>query len=651
MPDGVQGQGLEPAEPLYRAFISYSHQDKGLAARLHREIESFRIPAKLVGKITPIGEVPRRLTPIFRDREELSASPDVGTALTDALRKSMFLVVICSPSGARSHWVHEEILSFKRMHGEGRVLALVVDGTPNASDHDPDSPDECFPKSLRYLLGPDGELSDVRAEPLAADLRPHADGPRLARLKLVAGLTGLRLDDLVQREAQRRAERLAWIASAATVGMVLTGGLAVYANQQRIEANKKEAEAKAVSEFLVNTFRNSNPGKVNPRAITALNILEGSADRARNELKSQPEVQAQLFAVLGRAYNNLGLFPEARAALEPSVPQLQAVGPEGAQALLQLATTYAKQGELQGALKMVTRAESLLGPDQGKHVEERGDAAALRGRILTSASDVKAGIAAFDQALAFYNAAPNADPTDKARVLNNKGLLLSDDGQFKAADQSLQQSLDIYRHYAGETELRTGQAWYALAQNSMQAHDVAHVEDLPAAQVQIGNALAIERRVLEPDNPILADSLRLQGQIQQGLHKLADAERSLREAIAIYRKAFGGPHFLIGIADVYLALIQSDRGDTRAPWPRSTTPKRTTTSATASCTPITATCWSTAPGCWPRRAGSGRRRPTARRGSTSSGRPWARKPASPRARRPPATASRRPARAAASALG
>jgi tetratricopeptide (TPR) repeat protein len=563
MPDGAHGPGLEHAEAIYRAFISYSHADKATAARLHRELESFPIPPKLAGQTTAVGKVPKRLHPIFRDREELSASPDVGTALTAALQQSMFLIVICSPAGAKSHWVHEEILHFKRMHGEGRVLALVVDGTPNASDKVPDSPDECFPRSLRYLLGPDGELSDVRAEPLAADLRPGADGRRLAKLKLVAGLTGLRLDDLVQREAQRRTQRLAMVTAASMVGMVVTGGLAIYANQQRIEANRKKAEAEAVSEFLVNTFKNSNPGKVNPRTITVLSILQGSADRARNDLKGQPQVQAQLFAVLGRAYNNLGLFPEARAALEPSVQPLQAAGPDGSGALLQLATTYAKQGELQNALKMVARAEAVLGPDQRKHTQERADAAAMRGRILTWATDVKAGIAAFDQALAFYDATPNADPTDKARVLNNKGLLLSDDGQFTAAGQSLQQSLDIYRRYAGETELRTGQAWHALAQNSMQAHDVDHVADLPAAQVQIGNALAIERRVLEPDNPIVADGLRLQGRIQQGLGKLPEAERSLREAIAIYRKAYGGPHFQIGISDVYLALIQSDRGDTK----------------------------------------------------------------------------------------
>jgi tetratricopeptide (TPR) repeat protein len=56
----------------------------------------------------------------------------------------------------------------------------------------------------------------------------------------------------------------------------------------------------------------------------------------------------------------------------------------------------------------------------------------------------------------------------------------------------------------------------------------------------------------------------MQGQILQGEGKLQAAEQSLREAIAVYRKAYGGPHFLIGIAEVYLGLIQSDRGDTAA---------------------------------------------------------------------------------------
>ena len=65
----------------YRAFLSYSHGDKALAKRLHREVESYRIPANLVGKSTLVGKVPRRLRPIFRDREELPASGDLSAEL------------------------------------------------------------------------------------------------------------------------------------------------------------------------------------------------------------------------------------------------------------------------------------------------------------------------------------------------------------------------------------------------------------------------------------------------------------------------------------------------------------------------------------------------------------------------------------------
>ena len=86
----------------YRAFLSYSHSDKDVAKRLHREVESYRIPPKLVGKLTSVGKVPRRLRPIFRDREELPASGDLSAELSAALRQSMFLVIICSPASARS---------------------------------------------------------------------------------------------------------------------------------------------------------------------------------------------------------------------------------------------------------------------------------------------------------------------------------------------------------------------------------------------------------------------------------------------------------------------------------------------------------------------------------------------------------------------
>jgi tetratricopeptide (TPR) repeat protein len=549
----------------YRAFISYSHRDKEIAQRLHRAIESYPIPSKLVGKVTALGRTPRRLRPIFRDREELPASGDLSAELSAALRQSMFLIVICSPAAAKSRWVNEEIKQFKQVHGDGRVLALIVDGEPHASEIPGRDHRECFPEALRFRIGADGYLSDIPAEPIAADYQREADGPRLATQKLIAGLTGLKLDELVQRETQRRIAQATAVAVGAVMGMVVTGGLAFYANSLRIEADRQRtiaeheaAAARAASDYLVGTFEISNPATENPRTITALTILTRSAERARGELAGQPSIEARLLATLGRAYNNLGLLSEARASLEGAMPTIVQAGPDGVDALLTLAWTYAAQGLLDKSLATVRRAEALIGPDKNAQASLRGKAALAEGRILVNASRVKEGVAAFDRAMFYYRKAPDEPLSSVATVLNNRGLLLSDDGQYTAAEASLQESLALFQKELGPEHLSTGKAWFSLAQNSFNAGN------LPKARQRIAEALRIERKVLDPDNPTLGDTLSMQGQIYQGLGQLTEAERSLREAVAIYQKAFDGPHFLIGIAEVYLALIESQRGQTDA---------------------------------------------------------------------------------------
>ena len=62
------------ADYRYKAFISYNHADEAWAKWFHSRLERYRIPGKLVGKTTSHGTIPKRLQPIFRDRDELSAA-------------------------------------------------------------------------------------------------------------------------------------------------------------------------------------------------------------------------------------------------------------------------------------------------------------------------------------------------------------------------------------------------------------------------------------------------------------------------------------------------------------------------------------------------------------------------------------------------
>src|SRR5262245_54489182 len=211
----------------YRAFITYSRHDRRTAEWLHRSIESYRIPKDLVGQPGRDEPIPRRIFPVFRDRDELPSASDLSTSIREALAQSAYLIALCSPSAAKSRWVNREILEFKKLGRGDRIHALIIDGEPNAGSAD----HGCFPPALRFELSPDGEPDESRpAEPLAADLRPEGDGKNNAKLKLIAGLLGVPFNTLRQREVVAARRRLLfWLAIAGAFLLVVAlGGLATW---------------------------------------------------------------------------------------------------------------------------------------------------------------------------------------------------------------------------------------------------------------------------------------------------------------------------------------------------------------------------------------------------------------------------------------
>lgn len=247
----------------YWAFISYSHRDKAWGDWLHKNLEGYRVPGRLVGRVGHDGPLPKRLFPVFRDREELPSSADLSNNIAEALRQSRHLVVICSPAAAASRWVNEEIVAYKRLGRADRILALVVDGEPNASDHPESGKLECFPPALRHQVSAGGELLPERVEPIAADARLGKDGKANARLKLLAGLLGVPYDELRQRERRRRLRRrLQWTAAAACLLALAVAGwqwqarralAADYAEQGRQELLQDKPLEAAV--YLAEAYR------------------------------------------------------------------------------------------------------------------------------------------------------------------------------------------------------------------------------------------------------------------------------------------------------------------------------------------------------------------------------------------------------------
>jgi tetratricopeptide (TPR) repeat protein len=236
----------------YKAFISYSHSDRRFANWLLTSLEGYRLPKRLspadsAGSALRVGR-------IFRDRDELPAAEDLTAEVKMALASSEFMIVICSPAAAASRWVNREIIEFKKLNGEGKILSVILSGEPFASKkQQPEQ--ECFPPALRFRLGRGGQITRVDAEPLAADFRAAGDGRKRGLLKLVAGLMGLSLDTLVARDLQRKMRHVTMVTAASVVAMVGMGLLTYEAVTARQEAEHQRSEAEGLIEFMLTDLR------------------------------------------------------------------------------------------------------------------------------------------------------------------------------------------------------------------------------------------------------------------------------------------------------------------------------------------------------------------------------------------------------------
>lgn len=313
----------------YKAFISYSHKDHRWGGWLHRRLERYRLPKHLI-KTGESG----RLKPIFRDREDLAAADSLSEKIEQAIAASENLIVICSPRAAKSHWVNQEVLCFKRQNRGAKIFSIIVDGEP-FSTKTGNGADECMPPALRFQLGADGEMTDKPAEPLAADLRTSGDGKRLGVLKIISGMLGVGLDELVQRDLQRNRNRVTAITAGAMAVVLAMGTLTGFALSARKEAEVKRVEAEArrnaaedMIEFMITEL------KPELEAVGRLKPLSIVGERAAKYYEDLPLTshndnalgrRARVFHLIGEIEDKYGNLDKAKERFEEAYASTKAL--------------------------------------------------------------------------------------------------------------------------------------------------------------------------------------------------------------------------------------------------------------------------------------------------------------------------------------
>ncbi len=363
----------------YAAFISYSSIDRAMGEQVQRALESYVVPAPLRGQDFGRGPVPKRITPIFRDRWDADASADLGATLHSALQASDALIVLCSPAAARSAWVGEEIRAFKRSGKQERIFSVLIGGVPDRFDSD-HHPQGAFPPALFERLDEAGaEYLAEDHEPLAPDARPEGDGLHFTVLKLVAALTAIPLTTLTQRqaEAERRERNIArWIAGVMTVlalGVAVSAWMSWRASvvaRMRLE-NAVEMAARRVDDAAGFQDRYGVPSKVihelldgakkdfeeltqDASETPTLGLQRARLDRLLAQLYESVGDGTQHEAMASRAFDHLQAIPTERRIDAPStwfarLPTARGVKTERALAQEALGQAKAARGDSSGA--------------------------------------------------------------------------------------------------------------------------------------------------------------------------------------------------------------------------------------------------------------------------------------------------------------
>jgi tetratricopeptide (TPR) repeat protein len=557
-------------ELKYQAFISYSHRDEAWARWLHKALETYRIPRRLVGLSTATGVIPRRLTPIFRDRDELPSATDLSAKVEEALRQSTNLIVICSPRATASRWVGEEILTFKRLGRADRIFCLIVDGEPNATDIPGREAEECFPRALRFRVDAAGKLTLVPTEPIAADARSGKDGKNTAKLRLIAGLIGVGFDDLRQREQQRRVRQLAAITASASVVMVVTIALAINAAIARRVAEHREKQAESLIGFMLGDLQKKL------ETVNRLDILNDVADKAMDYFADSRDAEAtndslaeyaQALQKIGRVREEQGKLDAANEAFNQSLRLMQrlvASDPSNPAWKIALADSYSWLGmvawdrgdlgeanrQFRATIPLVTRviAEHPENQDWAKRLaglhNNIGHVQQARGEFVSAGQEYRTVLSLNEKMIA--NAAEGSAESHRARMkmalaYGDLGVVAYAMGSVGEAENNRRRSLAIWLDLARESPQDMSVQEYLAEAYFNHAESLSAQGAVVDAAAALENALTISKRRLAED-PTSKDAQGAVAAYSRALAKrrlldgeLAKAQALCGTAVSMYK--------------------------------------------------------------------------------------------------------------------
>src|SRR5208283_1877204 len=382
---------------------------------------------------------------------------------------------------------------------------------------------------------------------LAADIKRYLENrPVVAR----PASAGYRLKKYVQRH--RLGVATASGAVALLVAFAITEGV------QLRRLTRERDRANRITEFMTNMFKVAEPSEARGNAVTAREILDKASKDIGAGLAREPELQAQMMAVMGTVYDNLGLYPQAESLTAKAVEiRRHVLGPKHPNTLEaeeDLGWELFREGRHTDAEKLLRQliddSRRVLGPTNPTTV--RGMEAL--GKTLTEEGRYPEAEKLERESLDIEMRTLGPEHPATSRAIENLADILTDEGQFAESEKLHRQALDIYRRIQGPEHPATLISMHNLAV-------VLSAEGRPAeAEKLYREELDIDRRILGLGHPDTAHAMNDLANVLSDEGRYEEAERLNREALEIRRRVFGPDHAITASSVYNLACIAAVTG-------------------------------------------------------------------------------------------
>ena len=320
-----------------------------------------------------------------------------------------------------------------------------------------------------------------------------------------------RIKKLLRRNYKQVSFAAAIILLSVTFSIFHTNRITEERNIAQYEA-MKTAE---ISSLLFDLFEANTPNQSLGETITAQELLERGLNRAEN-LVNQPELQAQMFNVIGKVYLKVGNLPKSEELIENSVEiYTRLYGIEHPETALAIVS----QAALHSALGNYSRAEYL-----------------------------------YDYSLGILEDHAGAYMHNFTEAINEQAYVLRRQGKYEDAEDLFRKNYNLLKEQHGELYGKT----------------VAALNGVGVTQFNRGfyeEAESIFREVLDKriqifgeTHPDVAESKNSLGALLMNIGQFNEAEKLFEEAFYLRNRILGENHPKTLLTLNNLAIMQRDQG-------------------------------------------------------------------------------------------